>query len=533
MNITNNYNESLWYDKNGNIEKLTRFGQNDFGMPIPLDDLIYQYKNNNQSNILTRVTETNLGNPAAGFIDGTNTGDDYQYDEFGNMLSDENKGITSIEYNHLNLPRRINFATGGNIIYIYNAQGVKLQKTVSHPNDTQAITRYRGGFQYDNQTLQFVHTAEGYAKHTANPSNPTAYGAFDYVYNYTDHLGNIRLSYVLDPSGEGLKVMEENHYYPFGLKHSYNLLKRDIGYFDHLFLDATLDPDQDIRKTRMVSNNGYQYKYNGKEYQDELGLNMYDYGARVYDPAAPRFWQIDPHAETYFSLSPYNYVAGNPVSYTDPDGKDILFYVWEKNAKDEWVSKQVSFKQLDPGLQKALESFAKTDVGYSFFEGFAKKGDKIGGVSFNKDGKDSKHDLAIGQFYEQGAALGTSSVREGKDNIVFDMKLNIGRDTEVDNLESLTLTTGHEAFLHMNLYKDNIISAHNKGDKNEVNSIIAIDRENGRNGNGKKDHQAYLHFNPLYKKFNTFVTQLKTVLNPAKVNEAKKQHDEKLRKTTN
>jgi hypothetical protein len=84
MNITNNYNESLWYDKNGNIEKLTRFGQNDFGMPIPLDDLIYQYKNNNQSNILTRVTETNLGNPAAGFIDGSNTNDDYQYDEFGN-----------------------------------------------------------------------------------------------------------------------------------------------------------------------------------------------------------------------------------------------------------------------------------------------------------------------------------------------------------------------------------------------------------------------------------------------------------------
>jgi hypothetical protein len=92
----------------------------------------------------------------AGFIDGTNTGDDYQYDEFGNMISDENKGITSIEYNHLNLPRRINFATSGNIIYIYNAQGTKVQKTVNYPNQTQATTRYRGGFQHDNTTLQFV-----------------------------------------------------------------------------------------------------------------------------------------------------------------------------------------------------------------------------------------------------------------------------------------------------------------------------------------------------------------------------------------
>ena len=277
----------------------------------------------------------------------------------------------------------------------------------------------------------------------------------------------------------------------------------------------------------------YKYKYNGKEWQDELGLNVYDYGARVYDPASPRFWQIDPHAETYFSLSPYNYVAGNPVSFTDPDGKDILFYVWEKNAKNDWVSKQVSFKQLDPGLQKALESFVKTDVGYSFFECFAKKGDKIGGVTFNKDGKDSKHDLSIGQFYEQGSAHGTSNVREGKDNIIFDMKLNLGRDTEFNNLESLTLTTGHEAFLHMNLFKDNIINAHNKGDKKEVNRIITEVQENAQNGYGKKDHQGYLQFNPIYKKFNSFVTQLKTVLNPAKVNEAKKRHDEKLKEFTN
>jgi len=64
----------------------------------------------------------------------------------------------------------------------------------------------------------------------------------------------------------------------------------------------------------------YKYKYNGKEFQDELGLDVYDYGGRVYDPAAPRFWQIDPMAEDREWLSPYNYVQNNPIIRIDPDG---------------------------------------------------------------------------------------------------------------------------------------------------------------------------------------------------------------------
>ena len=51
----------------------------------------------------------------------------------------------------------------------------------------------------------------------------------------------------------------------------------------------------------------YKYKYNGFELQDELGLNVYDYENRTYDPATGRWWQIDPMAEMGRRWSPYAY----------------------------------------------------------------------------------------------------------------------------------------------------------------------------------------------------------------------------------
>lgn len=302
---TGAYNESLSYDKNGNIKSLQRYGDSDApSIVFKIDDLTYGYVNEN-SNQLAKVTENPAGNDNSGFIDGNKTGDDYSYDNNGNMTADKNKNITNIQYNQLNLPKKITFGTTGTIDYIYNAAGQKLEKIVTE-GATTANTNYLGGFQYKDNVLQFFPTAEGYVKNDA--------GVLSYVFQYKDHLGNVRLSYAKNPVTQVLEIIEENNYYPFGLKHK--------GYNDYL-----------------ATNN--KYKYNGKELQDELQLNVYDMSARNYDPALARFTSLDPI--THYSQSPYSAFNNNPIYWADPSGMAGEHYNFQAGRYENDKGSQVTF----------------------------------------------------------------------------------------------------------------------------------------------------------------------------------------------
>lgn len=60
-----------------------------------------------------------------------------------------------------------------------------------------------------------------------------------------------------------------------------------------------------------------KYGYNGKELDEDFGLNWHHYGFRMYDAAIARFPSVDPLAKTFSFQSTYAYAANNPVSNID------------------------------------------------------------------------------------------------------------------------------------------------------------------------------------------------------------------------
>ena len=274
----NRFSENVTgYDKNGNIKSLQRYGQTGASAYGLIDNLTYTLTGNQLSRVDDAVSTVAYGTNTA-FVNGASAAGEYAYDVNGNLTKDLNKGITDIQYNVLNLPSTVSFSDGSTITYTYGADGTKL-RTVHKIGSTTTTTDYCGNVIYENGTQKLLLTEEGYINLT---------GTQQYHYYLKDHQGNNRV--VINQSGT---VEETNHYYPFG------------GVFG-------------------TTGNTQPYKYNGKEFDTKKGLNWYDYGARHYDAALGRFTTNDRFAEKYYSMSPYQYGANNPVNNIDVNGDTIV-----------------------------------------------------------------------------------------------------------------------------------------------------------------------------------------------------------------
>ena len=295
-------NEYFEFDVMGNIKRLQRYSlQNRI-----LDDLVFALEGNRIKEITDYANAADLYDTKEYYDRATATDiPDMLYDANGNLKCDLDRNIDSIKYNIYNLPDTVIFSNGNKIINHYTASGNKW-KTEYHtiidamylPNTAYGTvfdgnlvdihyTIYDGNIEYkyivnsmgvDSLYEYVIHNIEGYIAYHPQNNTMTQY------YYHQDHLGNICA--VWDATHDS--VVQQTLYYASGLP-------------------VSVSTGQDVQP----------YKYNGKEYVEMHGYDVYEYGARGYYSTIGRFTSIDPLCEQTPWQSPYVYANNNWINNID------------------------------------------------------------------------------------------------------------------------------------------------------------------------------------------------------------------------
>ena len=316
------YGESVDYDRNGNVVALHRYGKRNNGSYGLTDDLQLHYVGNH----IRGITDRQGGLVYEGGFDFKPKTVDrhrpYEYNTVGALAHDPDRNVT-VSYSVLGTPAMIAYGNGNTTEYIYDADGTKLKTTwktraanalcsmvaaeetgaeaktddgilsiqASVPSACVENSREQvGPFVFTDGKLERVLFDGGFCLLSGQ------YAA--YCYYVCDHLGSVR-----EVVSDAWNV-QRNGYYAYG------------GPYGDWNTNADVQP----------------LKFLGKEWDHQHGLDLYDFGARLYDPAVGRWTTMDPLCEKYYSVSPYAYCFNNPVKFIDPDGKKVLIFYQDKRG---------------------------------------------------------------------------------------------------------------------------------------------------------------------------------------------------------
>ena len=301
--------EQFTYDDMGNILFLRRYNDN-----VLIDELDYYYNGNQLLHSIDYagsqdrydINEYNSEEEAT-------TANVSRYDANGNLIFDADRQICAIRYNLLNLPDTIQFMNGNQIVNKYDAMGRKLRSTsctlveplatpatgvlqleYTSKNVKKTVTTYNGNLQTTStwplkgpqgrQYTTIIYNSEGYVKKSAATIISAKNAKYTYSYYRRDHLGNNVALW--DATND--TTVQRTFYYASGLPMSCS-----------------------------TGQSAQSRKYNGKEYVEDHGFDVYDYGFRGYYATIGRFTSIDPLTEQTPWQSPYVYANNNFVNNID------------------------------------------------------------------------------------------------------------------------------------------------------------------------------------------------------------------------
>ena len=308
------YGTSYSYDNMGNLLSLSREGDMTSSLKGIVDNLSMTYDGNMLASVSDSAPAPSVTG-SADFRDGVSEVVEYTYDRNGNMTSDLNRKVSLISYNRQNRPARMRHA-GGTETFTYLPDGTKRGRTVLGKDWSLSRTEYRGNLVYAGDSLKCILFDGGLiAMDGASP---------EYLFFLRDHLGSTRV--VARSNGKAVQV---NHYYPYGMAYasgrmSGNAEAHPVTGEGGNVIDGDLEIGGGTGGMELARPGASQpYRFLGNELYTSNSLGLYDFSARMYDPALGRFLSVDPMAEGYRHLSPYAYCAGNPVVYVDKDGQVI------------------------------------------------------------------------------------------------------------------------------------------------------------------------------------------------------------------
>jgi RHS repeat-associated protein len=318
------YQERVSYDANGNILSYQRNGNS---LRVQMDDMTYSYKPG--TNQLDKVVDA-APDAAASEYDKYNDikqgqgNGNYQYDAIGNLVSDVSEGISNITWTMYGKIATITKSNGISIAYTYDAAGNRISKTI---NGKQTwYVRDAGGnvmsVYAKEVTVNSGHLTQGEVfiygvnrvgvfNMNRNVESLTGTPAYIFIrgnkyFELANHLGNVLVTVNdkktgIDTDNNGIidyytaSVVSANDYYPFGMA-------------------------MPSRKF-IIGGSQYRFGFNGKEKDEDIALENYNLGARIYDARIGRLLSTDPREAEYAWQSTYVYYKNSPLAIIDIDGK--------------------------------------------------------------------------------------------------------------------------------------------------------------------------------------------------------------------